>query len=416
MSFTELFGYRYIKRFYFARFISNFGNGMSPIALAFGILHLPNGDANLLGLVLGATTVAMLVMSPFGGVLADKFGRIRAVAFADLVAATGLFVQVAYFATGSVPVIVLLIVNINFGLMWGIFWPAMSGVLPALVPDEHLQKTNSVNNLFSNGAIILGAAVGGIIVAGWGSTWALAIDATTFVVGGLLLFSFRHVSVKSEPNENTMFDDLIHGWKIFISYRWIVIGVFGFSFIILAWAAGENILGPLIALEEFNGAKSWSLVLTFEGIGLVIGSLIGIKVKIKYPLRFLLIISFSISLYMWSMAKPQSIWFIAFCALLWGITIDLWTTIWSTAMAREVPREALSRVSSFDAMGTMLLRPVGLAIAGPLSIAIGLSNTLYALAIFSAILILGMLATPTMRNMQISEEISSEETPSKRSD
>ena len=403
VSFTELFGYRYIKRFYFARFISNFGNGMSPIALAFGILHLPNGDANLLGLVLGATTVAMLVMSPFGGVLADKFGRIRAVALADLVAATGLFVQVAYFATGNVPIIVLLIVNINFGLMWGIFWPAMSGVLPALVPDEHLQKTNSVNNLFSNGAIILGAAVGGIIVAGWGSAWALAIDAATFVVGGVLLFSFRHVSAKSAPNENSMFDDLIHGWKIFMSYRWIVIGVFGFSFVILAWAAGENVLGPLIALEEFNGAKSWSLVLTFEGIGLVIGSLIGMRIKIKYPLRFLLIISFSISLYMWSMARPQSIWFIAFCALLWGITIDLWTTIWSTAMAREVPREALSRVSSFDAMGTMLLRPVGLAIAGPLSMAIGLSNTLYALAIFSAILILGMLATPTMRNMQISE-------------
>lgn len=408
MSFTELFGYRYIKRFYFARFISNFGNGMSPIALAFGILHLPNGDANLLGLVLGVTTVAMLVMSPFGGVLADKFGRIRAVAFADLVAATGLFVQVAYFATGNVPIIVLLVVNINFGLMWGIFWPAMSGVLPALVPDEHLQKTNSVNNLFSNGAIILGAAVGGIIVAGLGSTWALAIDATTFVVGGIMLFSFRHVSAKSAPNENSMFDDLTHGWKIFISYRWIVIGVFGFSFIILAWAAGENILGPLIALEEFNGAKSWSLVLTFEGIGLVIGSIIGIRMKFKYPLRFLLIISFSISLYMWSMAKPQSIWFIAFCALLWGITIDLWTTIWSTAMAREVPREALSRVSSFDAMGTMLLRPVGLAIAGPLSMAIGLSNTLYALAIFSAVLILGMLATPTMRNMQIREETSKE--------
>ena len=103
------------------------------------------------------------------------------------------------------------------------------------------------------------------------------------------------------------------------------------------------------------------------------------------------------------MARPQSIWFIAFCALLWGITIDLWTTIWSTAMAREVPREALSRVSSFDAMGTMLLRPVGLAIAGPLSVAIGLSKTLYLLAIFSGVLILGMLALPAMRNMQISE-------------
>jgi predicted MFS family arabinose efflux permease len=403
VHFTGLFNFRYIKRFYFARFISNFGNGMSPIALAFGILNLPNGDANMLGLVLGSTTVAMLIMSPFGGVLADKFGRIRAVAFADLVASAGLFVQVAFFATGDVPLIVLLIVNINFGLMWGIFWPAMSGVLPALVPDEHLQSTNSVNNFFSNGAIILGAAVGGIIVAGWGATWALAIDAATFAIGGIVLLTFRHASPAGVKTENSMFDDLIHGWKIFISFRWIVIGVFGFSFIILAWAAGENILGPLIALKEFNGAKSWSLVLTFEGIGLLLGSIIGLKIKLKYPIRFLLLISFSISLYMWSMAKPQSIWFIAFCALLWGITLDLWITIWSTAMAREVPREALSRVSSFDAMGTMLLRPVGLAIAGPLSIAIGISNTLYFLAIFSAILIFAMLATPAMRNMQIAD-------------
>ena len=380
MKIKEPFQFPYIKRFYFARFISNFGNGMSPIALAFGILNLPEGDANMLGLVLGSTTVAMLIMSPFGGVLADKFGRVKAVAFADLVASAGLFVQVAFFATGDVPLIVLLLVNINFGLMWGIFWPAMSGVLPALVPDEHLQGTNSVNNFFSNGAIILGAAVGGIV-----------------------LLTFRHVSPARGKTENTMIDDLVHGWKIFISFRWIVIGVFGFSFIVLAWAAGENILGPLIALKEFNGAKSWSLVLSFEGIGLLIGSVIGLKIKLKYPLRFLLIISFSISLYMWSMAKPQSIWFIAFCALLWGITLDLWITIWSTAMAREVPREALSRVSSFDAMGTMLLRPVGLAIAGPLSLAIGISETLHFFAIFTAVLIIAMLATPAMRNMQIAE-------------
>ena len=93
---------------------------MSPIALAFVILNLPNGDANLLGLVLGATTVAMLIMAHFGGVLADKLGRIRAVAFADLVGAAGLVVQVFYFATGNVPILVLLLVNINFGLMWGI--------------------------------------------------------------------------------------------------------------------------------------------------------------------------------------------------------------------------------------------------------------------------------------------------------
>jgi len=52
----------------------------------------------------------------------------------------------------------------------------------------------------------------------------------------------------------------------------------------------------------------------------------------------------------------------------------------------------------------MLLRPVGLAIAGPLSMAIGISNTLHFFAVFTAALIIAMLAAPAMRNMQISEQ------------
>jgi hypothetical protein len=51
----------------------------------------------------------------------------------------------------------------------------------------------------------------------------------------------------------------------------------------------------------------------------------------------------------------------------------------------------------------MLLRPVGLAIAGPLSMAIGISETLHLFAIFTAVLIIAMLATPAMRNMQIAD-------------
>ena len=62
----EVLAHKYVKRLFIGRFISNFGNGMGPIALAFGILNLPEGDANMLGLVLGSTTVAMLIMSPFG--------------------------------------------------------------------------------------------------------------------------------------------------------------------------------------------------------------------------------------------------------------------------------------------------------------------------------------------------------------
>ena len=126
MKFAELISFPNIKTLYLARFISNFGNGMAPIALAFGVLALPNGSAQLLGLVLGVQTTIFLIMTPFGGVIADRYGRARMVGICDLVGGLMLFVQVAYFATGNVPTIVLLIVNGLFGILWGIWWPALS--------------------------------------------------------------------------------------------------------------------------------------------------------------------------------------------------------------------------------------------------------------------------------------------------
>lgn len=401
MRLPEVLQHKYVKRFLFARFISNFGNGMGPIALSFGILHLKNGSANILGLVVASTTISMLVISPFGGVIADKFGRVRVAGLTDMWGAVGLFFQVAFFATGHVPIWVMLIANINFGLMWGIFWPSMLGVIPALFPEESLQKANGLVNFFQNAAMIMGTAVGGIIVSVWGSTWALGIDAATFLFSGAVVFSFRKVSVVTEESTSSMFADLIYGWKVFISYGWIVAGVVGFSAIMMSWSAGEAVLGPLISLKYFNGARSWAFVLTCESIGFVIGSLVAMRLKVKYPLRFLLIASISIPIYLFAMAKPQPLIVIGLCALLWGITLDLWSSLWSTAMQREIPREALSRVSSFDAMGTMLLRPVGLAMAGPLSVAIGLTRSMELLAAISTLCLIGMALVPEMCNMQM---------------
>ena len=111
MQISQVLSQPFTKRFFAAQFITNFGNGMSPIALAFGILALPNGSANLLGLVLGLTSAMFIVMAPFGGVIADKYGRARVVGVTDILAGMVFFVQVAFFATGDVPVAVLLIVN-----------------------------------------------------------------------------------------------------------------------------------------------------------------------------------------------------------------------------------------------------------------------------------------------------------------
>jgi MFS family permease len=395
----EVLSHKYVKRLFIARFISNFGNGMGPIALAFGILALPNGSANMLGLVLGATTVLFLLMAPFGGVIADKYGRARMVGVTDMAAGLVLFIQVAYFATGDVPLAVLLITNGFFGLMWGIFWPAFSGLMPAVLPEAGLQKGNALNAFMTNAGVISGAAVAGLLIEVFGVAFTLAIDAASFFISGLMIFTFRHLTPRAEHTENTMLDDLLHGWKVFLSFRWIVIIVGAFSFIVMCWAAAENVLGPLIALEHFNGPKSWSFVISAESAGLIVGSLIAIKIKPKYPMRFLMLSSFTITFYIWSLAKPQSLLMIAFGAFLFGITLDLWGTLWSTALQRKVPRDSLSRVSSFDAMGSMMFRPVGLAIAAPLSTLFGIENFLQILAAITVVAIIVPLLDPQVRNM-----------------
>jgi MFS family permease len=403
MQAKEVLAHKYVKRLFVARFISNYGNGMGPIALAFGILGLPNGSANLLGLVLGTTTVLFLVMAPFGGVIADKYGRAKMVGLTDIAGGLILFVQAGYFATGNVPIAVLLIVNGAFGILWGIFWPAFSGVIPAVLPEAGLQKGNALNALFTNSGMILGAASAGFLIDAFGPAITLGIDAASFFVSGLLVFTFRHLTPRAEHTENTMIDDLRHGWKIFISFRWIVIIVAVFSFIVMCWAAAENVLGPLIALEHFDGAKSWSYVITAESVGLVVGSLIAIKVKPKYPMRFLMLSSFTITFYIAALAKPQSLAVIAVGAFLFGITLDLWGTLWSTALQRKVPRDSLSRVSSFDAMGSLMFRPIGLAIAAPLSTLLGMETFIYILAVITVFAIVLPLFNSEVRNMSYEE-------------
>jgi hypothetical protein len=325
------------------------------------------------------------------------------VGLTDMIAGVILFVQVAYFATGNVPVAVLLIINGSFGILWGIFWPAFSGVIPAVLPESALQKGNAINSLVSNGGLILGAASAGFLVSGFGATAALAIDAASFFFSGVVIFTFRHLTPRAEVTENTVIDDLRHGWKVFISFRWIVIIVMAFSFIVMCWAAAESVLGPLIALKYFDGPKSWSFVITAESAGLIVGALIALKIKPKFPMRFFMMSSFTITFYIWSLAKPQSLALIAFGAFLFGITLDLWGTIWSTALQRKVPRDSLSRVSSFDAMGSLLFRPVGLAIAGPLSTLFGLEKFIQILAAITVVAIVIPLFDPTVRNMSYDE-------------
>jgi MFS family permease len=376
---------------------------MGTIALAFGILHMRGGSATELGVVVASTTVAFLVLSPFGGVIADRYGRIKMAAITDTWGGLILLVQAIWFTTGHVPLWVLLVAQINFGATWAIFWPALTGVVPVLVEEEQLMSANALTQMTSNLMLILGTSVGGWIIATKGSSIALIIDSCTFIIAGMIVLTMRHLTIAPAATENTMIDDLLHGWKVFLSFRWIVIIVIGFSSVIMCWAAVDSVLGPLLSIQKFHGASSWATIVAAEFVGYLAGSTIALKLRPKYPMRFLLLGTYAICGYLVALATSNSVWVIAIFAFAFGVNFDLWGAIWSTALQREVPKESLSRVSSFDGMGSLLMRPIGVALAAPLANNIGLSHTFLVLAGVSAFVVTAMLAFPAVWKMEFSE-------------
>ena len=318
-SVREVLSRRNFQRFLAARLISNFGNGMGTIALAFAVLHMRGGSATELGIVVGSTSLAYLIVSPFGGVIADRYGRIRMAAITDAWGGIVLLIQAIWFTTGHVPFWFLLFAQINFGVMWAIFWPSLAGIVPALVENEdHLMTGNALTQMTSNLMLILGSSIGGWIIATKGSSTALIIDSTTFIISGLIVLTLRHLTIAPEPNENTMIDDLLHGWKVFLSFRWIVIVVFGFSSVFMCWSAIDSVLGPLLAIKKFHGASSWATIVAVEFVGYLAGSLIAIKVRPKYPMRFLLLGTYAICGYLIALAFSNSVWIIALFAFFFG--------------------------------------------------------------------------------------------------
>jgi hypothetical protein len=89
-------------------------------------------------------------------------------------------------------------------------------------------------------------------------------------------------------------------------------------------------------------------------------------------------------------------WTIALTEIGSGLSIGLAGTLWETTLQRNVPPEALSRVSAYDWMGSTVLRPLGLAIVGPIATTIGVKETLLGAFALTMVSSLTLLVIPDM--------------------
>ena len=185
----DLRGHRGFTGLALSRFISNVGNGVSPIALAYGVLNLPNATGRDLSIVMAARFVPLLAFMLLGGVIADRFQRNRLVGGSDMLgsflAATSAVSLIAGFSSTWL----LALMGALFGILNAIWWPAMSGVLPEILPKEKLQEGNAVIGLMTNIGYIIGTLAGGILVSTVGAGWGLLVDATSFFIAGVIVWN-----------------------------------------------------------------------------------------------------------------------------------------------------------------------------------------------------------------------------------
>ena len=256
------------------------------------------------------------------------------------------------------------------------FFPAQQGIVPQTVPTDDLQSANALLRLALNATNIGGAALGGLLVAAAGPGWAIAFDALTYLVAAAILLPMK-VRAPERGADTSFIHELAEGWREFSSRTWIWIVVLGFAFANAAESAALNILGPVVAKESFGGAKVWGLVLAAIGVGLVIGSLLALRIRPERPL-FVGVVAITLLFPPLVLLAIEAPWpAIAASALLAGIGIELFSVFWDTSLQAHVPNEVLSRVSAWDAIGSLVLIPAAYAIVGPVSDAIGIDETLW---------------------------------------
>jgi len=90
-------------------------------------------------------------------------------------------------------------------------------------------------------------------------------------------------------------------------------------------------------------------------------------------------------------------------AFAWGLAIEFFQVLWFTALQRNVPPESLSRVSSYDAFGSLMFGPVGLALAGPLLMVVPISEAFAAAALVAALGVLIALLVPSVWRLTASD-------------
>jgi MFS family permease len=369
------------------------GDAVSMVALVVLVVEI-TGSASAVG---GALFARLLptIASPLTGVIADRVDRRAVLVASDL--ARAVLVLGLVFARDLVTIYVLVFL---MGLARTVFNPTVRAAFPSVVGGGDLTRANAIISGTFSTSIMVGPALGGLLVASIGVDAAFLADAVTYLVSAILLFTVPLPRPRRESEEEASFvHDLRSGFGYLVGARIplaIVVGAFLTILTINATVPAEVFL----AKETFGaGDAGYGLLVSLWGGGMVLGS----AMMAVLGDRINLVLMYFLSIFVGASALVGTGLAPAFVLALVALTVEGTATgidnvATDTILQQRVPEAFLGRVFSIRFLsysaGEALAYPAG----GLLVDAVGPSSTYILAGIATAaagiLVLLAMIAIP----------------------
>jgi MFS family permease len=385
--------------------ISLLGDGLYTVAIAWTAYEL-SGVPTALTLVGLAAAIPQLAVVLLGGVLSDRFERRRVMLAADtlrgvVVALIGLLAIAGELRLWQLVALVAL-----YGIGTAIFAPAITALVPELVPEEQLLEANALNQVSRPVMLrFVGPAIGGVLIAKTGVGWAFVADALSFCasLAALVAIGRRDGTAQTGRVRSSVLHDVGEGLAFARSQPWLLGTLVGTSIAMFFFYGPVYVLLPFVVKHVLGGsAGDLGLVFAAGGIGAIIVSLtLGGRGLPRRPLTVMYVAWILMALQLVVYATAGSIWQVVAASLGGTALLVCGQILWSTMLQRLVPLRLLGRVASLDSLLSYALVPLSYAVTAPVEAAIGVRATLIGAGIGSAaILFVTFLFFPRLREVE----------------
>ena len=374
---TSVLRHRDFRYLWLGHTASALGDRIVVVALALFVIDL-TGSPTDLGLVLAAHSIPLIGFLLLGGVWADRLPRQRVMIASDVVRGALHALLAVLILTEVVQVWHIVVIEALFGTAEAFFKPAFSGLVPQTVPEEQVQEASALTGFVNNVSEFLGPALATALVLGVGAGFAFAIDALTFAVSVVFLLKVRARARGEQAARATIVTELREGWDAVRSRSWVWVTILVFSCALLVGVAPYFVLGPLVAEDQYGSTGVYGLIAAALGGGTILGSITGLRWRPLHPMRMAMLCVLVWPVATAGFAAGVTLWVVVPAWVLAGAGVALFDVWWLTALAERIPPALLSRVTSYDWMGSLALLPLGYLAAGPLAEAFGATEVLLA--------------------------------------